>query len=260
MFPKKSLYLLLIGLLFLAPALVRADTPEKEIEKLRKDLEALRDAQAESKRTQTEQQKQIDKLLEQQSKQLERTKTDQDAMRTEMERLRAERKTLMEQVEKLTVRTQELERMAAKYRDMAVMAETVAKSFQERAEKLAVQLKELLPDTKPAETLKKSKPADVGEKKTKPVDPLKKSEPPPADIKGAIRQVKDGLAVISIGSDSGLETGQKLEVYRLQPTPKYLGTLTLVEVKAKSAVGKISPASDKVTIEVGDEVSSRLQP
>jgi predicted nuclease with TOPRIM domain len=249
MFQKKSMYLLLIGMLFLAPALVRADTPEKEIEKLRKDLEALRDAQAESKRTQLEQQKLLDKLLETQSKQLERTKADQDAMRSEIDRLRAERKTLVDQVEKLTARTQELEKMAAKYRDMAMVAENVAKSFQERAEKLAVQLKELLPDSKPTE----------GPKKTKSSESPKKSEPP-ADIKGTIRNVKDGLAVISIGSDSGLETGQKLEVYRLKLTPKNLGTLTLVEVKPKSAVGKIAPASEKVIIEVGDEVSSKLVP
>jgi hypothetical protein len=249
MFQKKSMYLLLVGLLFLAPALVRADTPEKEIEKLRKDLEAVRDAQAESKRTQLEQQKQIDKLLETQSKQLERTKADQDAMRSEIERLRAERKTLVEQVQKLTVRTQELEKMAAKYRDMATAAEMIAKNFQERAEKLAVQLKELLPESKPAE----------GPKKSKSYDTPKKLEPP-AEFKGAIREVKDGLAVISIRSDSGLATGQKLEVYRLKPTPKYLGTLTIVEVKATSVVGKIAPASDKVTIEIGDEVSSKLVP
>jgi predicted nuclease with TOPRIM domain len=249
MLQKKSMYMLLISLLFFAPALVRADTPEKEIEKLRKDLEALRDAQADSKRTQAEQQKQIDKLLEQQGKAFEQSKAEQNAMQKEIDRLRSERKLLVDQVEKLTVRTQELERMAAKYRDMATMAEGVAKSFQERAEKLAVQLKELLPESKPAES----------PKKTKSYEPPKKSAPP-ADIKGAIRQVKDGLAVISIGSDSGLETGQKLEVYRLKPTPKYLGTLTLVEVKPTSSVGKISPATDKVTIEIGDEVSSKLVP
>ncbi|HEV3142413.1 MAG TPA: hypothetical protein VGZ47_00855 [Gemmataceae bacterium] len=251
MLQKKSLYLLLIGSLFLVPALVRADTPEKEIEKLRKDVDALRSAQA-------EQQKQIEKLLDQQTKDLQKTKSGQDAMRTEIDRLRSERKLLVEQVEKLTVRTQELEKTAAKYREMATVAETVAKSFQERAEKLAVQLKELLPDTKPAEPAKKSKATDAP--KTKPTDAPKRFEPPPAELKGVIKDVKDGLAVISIGSDSGLEKGQKLEVYRLQPTPAYLGTMTIVEIKAHSAVGKVAPASSKVTIEKGDEVSGKLLP
>jgi len=178
MFPKKSLYLLLVGLLFLVPALVRADTPEKEIEKLRKDVAALRDAQAESKRTQQEQQKQIDKLLEQQNKGVERAEAEYKAMQREIERLRAERKMLMEQIEKLTARTQELEKTAAKYRDMATAAEVIAKGFQERAERLAVQLKELLPDTKPAEAPKKKPPTGQKDGTTKPVDPFKKSEPP----------------------------------------------------------------------------------
>jgi len=250
MIQKKSLYLLLIGSLFLVPALVRADTPEKEIEKLRKDVEALRDVQTETRKAQADQQKQIEKLLDQQAKQLQKTKSDQEVMRTEIDRLRAERKTLVEQVEKLTARTQELEKMAAKYREMAVVAENVAKSFQERAEKLATQLKELLPDAKPTE----------GPKKSKSVEPPKKGEAPPVEKRGEIRDLKDGLAVISIGSDSGLERGQKLDVFRLKPAPKYLGTITIVDLKAKSAVGKISPATDKVTIEIGDEVSSKLKP
>src|SRR5262245_51279400 len=249
MIQKKSLYLLLIGSLFLVPALVRADTPEKEIEKLRKDMEALRDAQVETRKAQAEQQKQIEKLLDQQAKELKKTKSDQDVMRTEIDRLRAERKTLVEQVEKLTARTQELEKMAAKYREMAMVAENVAKSFQERAEKLATQLKELLPDAKSIE----------GPKKTKSSEPPKKSEPPPPEIRGQIRELKDGLAVISIGSDAGLESGQKLDVFRFKPAPKYLGTITIVDLKPKSAVGKIEPASGKVTIELGDEVSSKLK-
>src|SRR5215472_9849784 len=123
-------------------------------------------------------------------------------MRTEIDRLRAERKTLVEQVEKLTARTQELEKMATKYREMAMVAENVAKSFQERAEKLATQLKDMLRDPK----------SPYVPDKPKSPEPPKKGEAPPADIRGEIRDVKDGLAVISIGSDAGLESGQKLEV------------------------------------------------
>jgi hypothetical protein len=231
MFPKKSVYLMLIGAFFLVPAFVRADTPEKEIEKLRKDVESLRDALQDSRKAIADQQKQIDKLadssragekrsadelakmVDQQKLELQKAKADQAAMAQEIDKLRSERKLLMEQQEKLAARTLDLEKQALKYRDMAQVAETVAKSFQERAEKLSSQLEDLFRQSKPP-----------------PYTAKKPTAPPPAE-----------------------------EVYRLKPQPQYLGKITIVEVTANSAVGKITVTVKVADIQKGDEVATKLR-
>lgn len=79
--------------------------------------------------------------------------------------------------------------------------------------------------------------------------------PPKGRVEGLIRKVDaSSLMTISIGSDAGLTKGHTLDVYRLGPTPRYLGTIRLIEVTPTQAVGQpvgrmTSPprAGDKVT-------------
>jgi hypothetical protein len=63
------------------------------------------------------------------------------------------------------------------------------------------------------------------------------------------------LVTISIGSDAGLQKGYTLEVYRLKPQPKYLGTVRVVEVRPTESVGQVE---GKEAVEVGDHVSNAL--
>lgn len=83
--------------------------------------------------------------------------------------------------------------------------------------------------------------------------------PPPEAVEGAITQVdeKTGLVTISLGSDSGLQEGHTLEVYRLKPTPKYLGTLRIINVQPRESVGRMLNRP-MAAVEVGDKVASRI--
>jgi hypothetical protein len=65
------------------------------------------------------------------------------------------------------------------------------------------------------------------------------------------------LVSISIGSNHGLQAGHTLEVFRLAPQPKYLGTIRLVNVTASQAVGRVT-GNLRERIQAGDEVASRI--
>jgi len=86
-----------------------------------------------------------------------------------------------------------------------------------------------------------------------------KRNPPAEDIKGRVTSTdsSNGLITISVGSDAGLSKGNTLEVYRLRPTPMYLGTIQILEVRPNQAVGR--PVERlRGTIQAGDEVSSNI--
>lgn len=91
--------------------------------------------------------------------------------------------------------------------------------------------------------------------------PEKKKNPPAENIEGKIKEVApNGLVLISIGSDAGLLKGQTVEAFRLADKAaesKYLGTLRIIDVKAKEAIGQ---AVGRLTESprVGDRVSSRI--
>jgi hypothetical protein len=94
---------------------------------------------------------------------------------------------------------------------------------------------------------RKDRPAAASEK-----------NPPAENVEGLIKQVdpKSGLVTITIGSDAGLAKGQTLEVFRLTPAPKYLGTIRILEVTASQAVGQ--PTDRAAAIQAGDRVTSHL--
>jgi hypothetical protein len=83
--------------------------------------------------------------------------------------------------------------------------------------------------------------------------------PPAEGVEGLIKQVDpaSGLVTITIGSDAGLAKGHTLEVFRLSPTAKYLGTIRIIEVTATRAVGRPQGAMTDA-LQVGDRVASRV--
>lgn len=81
---------------------------------------------------------------------------------------------------------------------------------------------------------------------------------PAVDEKGTVTSVADNLAVISLGSDHGIEPGHILQVYRTNPTPQYLGTLTINRTETHRAVGLFQPTGRNATVQVGDTVDTKV--
>jgi hypothetical protein len=87
------------------------------------------------------------------------------------------------------------------------------------------------------------------------------SNPPPAYVKGRIVKIDPEdrtLVKISVGSDSGVNKDNTLEVYRLEPQAAYLGRLRIVEATHNEAIGRLvrTGAVSQSPIQVGDEVAS----
>jgi hypothetical protein len=82
---------------------------------------------------------------------------------------------------------------------------------------------------------------------------------PPASLKGKVKAVeKSGLVSLDVGSDAGLAKGHTLDVFRLTPAPRYLGTISIVGVSPHQAVGR---ATGRLAgnIQVGDQVAARIE-
>jgi hypothetical protein len=100
-----------------------------------------------------------------------------------------------------------------------------------------------------------------GEAKTAPAVDGVTRNPPPHNVEGVIQSVdqQSNLVTISIGSDAGLQKGHTLEVYRLKPEPRYLGTVQIVELKPNLSVAK-SVGRSRGQIQIGDRVGSLNTP
>lgn len=86
---------------------------------------------------------------------------------------------------------------------------------------------------------------------------------PAQDVKGVVLKVdaKDpSVLQLSIDSDHGIARNQTLEVFRLKPAPRFLGTVRILDVTATSSVGRlILPRGAKAPeVRAGDQVGSRL--
>jgi hypothetical protein len=90
--------------------------------------------------------------------------------------------------------------------------------------------------------------------------------PPAAYVRGKIEKVHaedPSLVEMNVGSDSGVATGQTLDVYRLNPEPAYLGMVRIREVFPHHSIGRMVPAGvdgSRREVRKGDEVASSIQP
>lgn len=80
---------------------------------------------------------------------------------------------------------------------------------------------------------------------------------PSIDTRGRVTQTDGTHAVISLGSDNGIERGHVLQVFRLNP-PLHLGTLTITKANAHEAVGDFQPSERGRRIAVGDQVDTKI--
>jgi hypothetical protein len=94
----------------------------------------------------------------------------------------------------------------------------------------------------------------------KALESKKEARGAPREIRGKITRVDEkGLVRLSIGSDDGVRVGQEFQAYRLEPEPKYLGSVTALEVTAKEAVGRFTPATRGRQVQEGDVVDLRIR-
>lgn len=81
-------------------------------------------------------------------------------------------------------------------------------------------------------------------------------------IRGKVVEVgsKDGIqyAGINVGEDDKVYVGQVLQLFRMSPTPTYLGTLTVTRVDYQKAAGRVDPLG-KEGVQVGDELTNDLK-
>ena len=87
-------------------------------------------------------------------------------------------------------------------------------------------------------------------------------ESPPA-VQGEVTRIdpNNRRVEISIGSDDGLVPGHELYLYRVKPTPTYLGKVQILSVDPDQAVAKvINKTVNGVKIQEGDIVSSTIRP
>jgi hypothetical protein len=83
----------------------------------------------------------------------------------------------------------------------------------------------------------------------------------PPRVEGLVEAVLGGgLTEISIGSDSGVQKGHKLDVYRVAPTGnKYVGRIEVLKTAPDKSVCKIIPSFQQSEVQKGDRVASKIE-
>jgi hypothetical protein len=86
--------------------------------------------------------------------------------------------------------------------------------------------------------------------------------PPAVAVNGKIEKV-DGpdLVLLSLGTDHGIAKGNTLDVYRTQPSAKYLGMVRIVDANHHQSVARLIPtgnAAFRAKLQEGDLVTSKL--
>lgn len=83
---------------------------------------------------------------------------------------------------------------------------------------------------------------------------------PPKNVEGLVQAVQGGgMLEISIGSDSGVQKGNKLDVYRVGASGnKYVGRIEVLKTAPDKSVCKIIPNFQQSEVQVGDRVASKI--
>jgi hypothetical protein len=136
----------------------------------------------------------------------------------------------------------------SKMRDRAVSAEIENRTLKDRNDQLARVLEEREKD------IVRIKATPTGNSLA-----ANAPNPPPGNVEGLVKNFdpSSGLLTITIGSDSGILKGHTLEVYRLTPNGRYVGTMRVMDVRPNEAVGKMV-SKPLAPVQVGDKVASKI--
>ena len=85
-------------------------------------------------------------------------------------------------------------------------------------------------------------------------------KPPPVEVKGTVTAVEGSIAQTSLGKDHGVNVGDDLQVFRLLPTPEYLGKLRISIAREHDSVGTFTPDGRNKMIKKGDTVDTKVLP
>jgi hypothetical protein len=145
-----------------------------------------------------------------------------------------------------------METQNTKWRNDAITADITAKSEQERNRQLLDQVAALTKEVErrqaPGAGSATAHTTSYGQR------------PPADDVEGTVLEIdaKSDLVTISIGSDSGVNKGNTLVVYRLKPRPEYVGTLSVIDSHPKEAVARPIKPLRAGPVQKGDIVASRV--
>ena len=140
------------------------------------------------------------------------------------------------------------------FRQQAQNFESIARTRQIQNENLLEQLR----DVTRALALKESGASPDRMVVRNPNDP----NPPAFKIDGKIEKVEGNLLQLTLGTDHGLQENNTLDVYRLQPTPQYLGMVRIVDARHHTSVGRLIPSgsgASKLQPREGDLVTSKIK-
>ncbi|MFL5244572.1 MAG: hypothetical protein ACJ8FY_20930 [Gemmataceae bacterium] len=216
------------------------------VEVVAKELKAAQDQLAQA----VARQKADDDKFQKEVQKVAQAEATINSITTDRDRSAEEVKILAKQKDGMQKRINELVKETSNLHDARVSADIEAKSFKTRNEQLVNNLKTM---EKTIQELR-IKGGSGGRDTT-----VASENPPPENVEGLVKKVDatSGLITLSIGSDSGLAKGHTLEVYRLEPSAKYLAKVRIMEVWPHAAVAK--PVSRPLgTIQEGDHAASKI--
>lgn len=149
-----------------------------------------------------------------------------DSLQKQVDILTTDITTLQSANDKLIVSADEAQRNQRQ-------AEIEADSQRKRADQLEEQVRRL------SDQIQELKQRGGG---TSPLIPGEGRAAAPEGFRGTVRAYQDGYVAFTPGLDAGLRKNATLMVYRLEPQPKYLGKVLVIQVDPKEGVGRFTPA------------------
>lgn len=177
-------------------------------------------------------------------KKLNEVKTNHLAATTEIGVLRSERDVLIKQAEAERAAVLKVQQDLNLEKRKSVENKIEADSFKQKAERMQTRVEELEKNVTTLTNKINALGPQVGISASSIINPP--PVPAPKDVYGTVRAVAtSGITVISLGSDSGISAGNKLEVYRIdEKNPRnsvYMGELIISRTEPKQSVGQFYP-------------------
>ncbi|MFO0810985.1 MAG: hypothetical protein U0746_20340 [Gemmataceae bacterium] len=167
----------------------------------------------------------------------------------ELTRRKAEVEAFVARLNERDKKISEIDRRMADLRGEKTHFETSFQVAKDRNEQMRQQIESLKIENSQLRS-------QIGAGSTQPGSPTGTKVVPPDDVRGTVKRIDGELATISVGSDAGVNVGNSLKIYRLNP-PDYLGEVTILAATPQQAVGRIS-GPKKSQIRVGDEVAANI--
>jgi Skp family chaperone for outer membrane proteins len=183
---------------------------------------------------------------------LESQSNNATASNAELNRRQDETRALAAQLNKANATVADLQKQSKQLTDEKMQAVINYNSEHDRLVRLLETHRQLSQNYE----LAQKKLASLGANSNTPIT----RNPPPEDVNGIVTETdtKTGMVTISIGTDAGVNVGNTLEVFRIKPEPKYLGTIRILDAQAHQAVGKLTGPARYGPIAKGDIAASKI--